>query len=94
MRWREYVWAKLHLTLDAVTVSIRLSDVFDPFPELVAWGREIDGGDLPIGMEIDEEGQIAELSVLRTENPARVLLRVARDHGRIFCWKALLIGLL
>ncbi|MCB1615948.1 MAG: hypothetical protein KDI30_08040, partial [Pseudomonadales bacterium] len=77
----EYVWAKLHLTLDAVTVSIRLSDVFDPFPELVAWGREIDGGDLPIGMEIDEEGQIAELSVLRTENPARVLLRVARDHG-------------
>jgi hypothetical protein len=73
-------WAELHLTLDATTVSIYLSDVFDPFPELVAWGREIDEGDLPIAMEIDEEGQIAVLTVLRTENPARVLLRVTRNY--------------
>lgn len=80
LEMEEYGWAKLHLTLDAITVSIYLSDVFDPFPELVAWGREIDEGDLPIEMEIDEEGQIAVLTVLRTENPSRVLLRVTRNY--------------
>jgi hypothetical protein len=80
LEMEEYGWAKLHLTLDATTVSICLSDVFDPFPELVAWGREIDEGDLPIQMEIDEEGRIAVLTVLRTENPSRVLLRVTRNY--------------
>ena len=50
LEMEEYGWAKLHLTLDDTTVSICLSDVFDPFPELVAWGREIDEGDLPIQM--------------------------------------------
>jgi len=80
LEMEEYGWAKLHLTLDATTVSIHLSDVFDPFPELVAWGREIDEGDLPIEMEIDEEGRIAVLTVLRTENPSRVLLRVTRNY--------------
>lgn len=38
------------------------------------------GIDLPIQMEIDEEGRIAVLTVLRTENPSRVLLRVTRNY--------------
>lgn len=76
----EYGWAKLHLTLDKATVTIHLSDVFDPFPEILAWGREIDEGDLPIEMEIDEEGQEAVLTVLRTNDPHRVLLRVSRKY--------------
>lgn len=80
LEMEEYGWAKLHLSLDGSTVSICLSDVFDPFPELVAWGREIDEGDLPIEMEIDEEGRIAVLTVLRTENPSRVLLRITRNY--------------
>lgn len=77
----EYGWAKLNLALDAATATIHLSDVFDPFGEMVAWGREIDEGDLPIEMEIDEEGQEAVLTVLRTEDPARVLLRVSRPYS-------------
>lgn len=80
LEMEEYGWAKLHLTLDAVTATIDLSDVFDPFDELVAWSREIDEGDLPVQMEIDEEGQEAVLTVLRTENPGRVLLRVTRKY--------------
>ncbi|GHT93821.1 hypothetical protein FACS1894116_06660 [Betaproteobacteria bacterium] len=76
----EYGWAKLHLTLDDATVTIHLSEVFDPFPELLAWGREIGEGDLPIEMEIDEEGQEAVLTVLRTDDPQRVLLRVTRKY--------------
>ena len=77
---RQSGWAKLHLGIDAVTATIHLSDVFDPFDELVAWGREIDEGDLPVQMEIDEEGEEAVLTVLRTENPERVLLRVTRRY--------------
>ncbi|MFO1262689.1 MAG: hypothetical protein U1E84_05005 [Rhodoferax sp.] len=76
----EYGWAKLHLWLDDATALIHLSDVFDPFYELVAWGREIAEGDLPIEMEIDEEGQEAVLTVLRTDDPQRVLLRISRKY--------------
>lgn len=76
----EYGWAKLHLSLDDATATIHLSDVFDPFPELLAWGREIGEGDLPVETEIDEEGQEAVLTVLRTDDPQRVLLRVTRKY--------------
>ena len=76
----EYGWAKLHLSLDDATTTIHLSEVFDPFPELLAWGREIGEGDLPVEMEIDEEGQEATLTVLRTDDPQRVLLRVTRQY--------------
>ena len=86
---QKYGWAKLHLTLDAVTATIYLSDVFDPFNELVAWGREIDEGDLPIQIEIDEEGQEAVLTVLRTEDPERVLLRVTGNTRTRSCWRPL-----
>lgn len=81
LEMEEYGWAKLHLTLDAATATIHLSEVFDPFDEMIAWGREIDEGDLPIQMEIDEEGQEAVLTVLRTETPERVLLRVTRKYS-------------
>ena len=89
LEMEEYGWAKLHLTLDTATATIHLSEVFDPFGEMVAWGREIDEGDLPIQMEIDEEGQEAVFTVLRTENPERVLLRVTRK----FSDEALLEGI-
>ena len=80
LEMKEYGWAMLHLTLDNASATIDLSEVYDPFHELVAWGREIDEGDLPIEMEIDEEGQEAVLTVLRTEDPQRVLLRVSRKY--------------
>lgn len=84
MEMRVAGWAKLHLTLNGKAVEIWLSDVFDPLPELVAWSREIDEGDLPVQMEIDEEGQEAVLTVLSTDDPARVLLRVTRkDENEI-----------
>ena len=76
----KYGWATLELTLADATAKIDLSNVFDPFPELLAWGREIDEGDLPVEMQIDEEGLIAVLTVLRTDDPQRVLLRVTHTY--------------
>ena len=80
LEMKEYGWAQLHLRLDATEATIHLSSVFDPFPELVAWGREIAEGDLPIEMEIDEEGQESVLTALRTDDAERVLLRVTRKY--------------
>ena len=80
LEMEEYGWARLHLSLNHATTTIDLSEVFDPFPTLLAWGREIDEGDLPVEMEIDEEGQKAVLTVLRTNDPQRALLRVTRKY--------------
>lgn len=68
----------LQVTLDHATVCINLSKVYDPFPELLAWGREICEGDLPVEIEIDKEGRETALTMLRTDDPQRVLLRVRR----------------
>lgn len=68
----------LRLTLDDTKATVFLSERFNPFPELLAWGREIDEGDLPVEVEIDEEGDEVVLTVLPTDNPQRVLLRVTR----------------
>ena len=80
LKMGQYGWATLELTLADTTAKIDLSNVFDPFPELLAWGREIDEGDLPVEMQIDEEGLIAVLTVLRTDDPQRVLLRVTHTY--------------
>jgi hypothetical protein len=74
-------WAMLHISLDDVTVMIKLSEVFDPFGDMLAWGREIAEGDLPVKMEIDEEGEVALLTALRTEDPERLLLRVTHRYS-------------
>lgn len=80
LEMQEYGWAKLHLRLNDAKATIELSEVYDPFPELLAWGREIGEGDLPVEMEIDEEGREAVLTVLRTDDPERVLLRATHKH--------------
>lgn len=77
----EYGWAYLHLILGATAVKIWLSQVFDPFDELVAWGRKIEEGDIPVQMEIDEEGAEKVLTVLRTDDSNRVLFRVAEKYA-------------
>ncbi len=44
----QYGWARLHISLADCRASMDLSNVFDPFDDLVAWGREVDEGDLPV----------------------------------------------
>ncbi len=64
----------LHLSLDQASLRIALSDVFDPFDDMVAWTHEVRAeGDLPVEMEIDEEGQEAVLTVLKTDDAERAL---------------------
>lgn len=73
-------WAWLHLTLDATTVVIDLSDVYDPFDDLVAWGQEVDTGEGPVRVEIDDEVYRFLLTVLCTDDPRRVCLQVSNVY--------------
>ncbi len=72
----KFGWALLHLSLDDAVLTIALSYVYDPFETLLAWSREVAEGDLPVAMEINEEGSTAVLTVLPLDDAQRVLLRV------------------
>lgn len=76
----DHGWARLHVAVGEDLATIRLSEVYNPFPRLVEWGSRIDAGDLPIEIEIDEEGEQALLTVLGTEDLDRVLFRVSRMY--------------
>lgn len=62
LKMYEHGWAGLIFQTDEQKCHINLSDVFDPFKEIVAWGESIDQGTLPAILEIDEEGHIMILS--------------------------------
>jgi hypothetical protein len=67
-------WAYMHLELAGKSLRVRLSEVFNPFPNLVDWGRRAAEEDVEIG--INEEGFVTMLTLRRTGNPDQVLLRV------------------
>lgn len=50
---------QLLLTLGESTAEIVLSEIYDPFPELLEWLQFVATGDLPIGVAIDEDGSEA-----------------------------------
>lgn len=52
---------QLLLTLGERTAEITLSEIYDPFPELLEWLQFLATGDLPIGVTIDEDGSEARL---------------------------------
>ncbi len=52
---------QLLLTLGERTAEIALSEIYDPFPELLEWLQFLAIGDLPIGIDIDEDGSEARI---------------------------------
>ena len=71
-------WAYLHLSLGDANGKVWFSEVWEPFDDFIAWCREIDEGEVPVQFKVDEEGTIAVLTALETNEPAWVLLRVTR----------------
>jgi hypothetical protein len=77
----KYGWGTMHISLDDVTATIVMSSgTSDTLDDIIAWGREIEEGDLPIEMEVDDDGDVTVLTVLRTEDPTRALLRVIHKY--------------
>ena len=75
-------WAKLHLSLGEQQESVTLSEVFDPFERLIAMNQTLENGGFP-SLAINEEGTIVVFEVLKTDDPARALLRLTRKDW--FC---------
>lgn len=76
--------AKLHMSLGDEHGVIHLHesepDISSPFEKLAAWSREIDEGSIPRKFTIHEEKAEVVLTALGTDDPARVLLRLTREH--------------
>ena len=57
----EHGWASLIIRYDQREVNVDLSDVFDPFRELVEWGYIIQKNILPASITINEERHLIML---------------------------------
>lgn len=69
-------WAHLTIALGDAECRIRLSDVFPPFENILSWTRAVARGDLPMQVDIDEEGTEKSLIVLDLYSADRVLFAV------------------
>lgn len=63
-------------------ITIHLSDVFDPFPDLIRWIEAIAESRLPSEIEIDEEGVIKQLYANHAGNNL-VDIQIKDDDGKI-----------
>lgn len=66
---------ELQVSVGTENFYVQLSYVGEPFDDLLAWGREVGESDQPAEIHIDEEGSQGVLTVLRTDDPDRVLFR-------------------
>ncbi|MBF0247213.1 MAG: hypothetical protein HQL36_03950 [Alphaproteobacteria bacterium] len=55
----DYGWVDLEIGLGDQTAVVTLSDVYDPFPSLLDWLLAVAEDDLPLAIDIDEEGSEA-----------------------------------
>lgn len=62
-------WCTLILTLDGIEQQIVCSNAYDPFPSLLMFLQSIENGDLPIQLNIDEEGTEKRLEAFATNEP-------------------------
>ena len=71
-------WISLKLNLPEKSISIKLSDCFDPFPDIFRWIEDICENDMPSEIIIDEEGHGKRLvaSVLTKEAKESFLLKI------------------
>ncbi len=76
----DYGWIELELGLGDQKLLITLSDVYDPFPALLEWLLVVAEGDLPIAVDIDEEGSEARLLAHRLDEH-RLLVAVLDRYG-------------
>ncbi|UPG73055.1 hypothetical protein MVG78_02420 [Roseomonas gilardii subsp. gilardii] len=79
-----YGWAELVLGDEAQQARIALSNVYPPLEDLAEWTALIARGDLPLQVEIDEEGSVVALTALPTgEGDLLLLLATDRDGPEV-----------
>jgi hypothetical protein len=58
---KDFGWIDLTIRLGDKETLIMMSDVYDPFSSLLAWLQAPREGDLPIGIDIDEESEVCRI---------------------------------
>lgn len=76
-----YGWAELVLRDGAQEAQIALSNVYPPLEDLAEWTARIARGDLPLRVEIDEEGSVVTLTALPTGEEDLLLLLATDRYG-------------
>jgi hypothetical protein len=82
-RMGEVGWAYLYVAHRAQVACSKLSQVYDPFLSLAAWGLAIAEDDLPVEVVIDEEGHLVYLSAYRTSDADRIAVFVEDIDRRV-----------
>jgi hypothetical protein len=59
---KDFGWIDLTIRFGDQEALITMSEVYDPFSSLLAWLQAVHEGDLPIGIDIDEENEICRIS--------------------------------
>lgn len=72
-------WMPATIGAGSMHVAFDISEVFDPFPDMIAWLEKLVEG-RSARLTIDIEGIQLLLHVVETENPARVRFRVDWDR--------------
>lgn len=73
-------WANMELSLDVSERVISLSNVYPPFEPLIEWLKLVDQGNLPIQLEIDEEGLETCLIAYPTDSSERLYFTVSDKY--------------
>lgn len=68
----EHGWADMQLTIDGNIYPIICSNAFDPLEALLGIARCADLGDLPVSLNIDEEGTDKRIEIYQTDKDDKV----------------------
>ena len=77
-----YGWAELEMVFGDRKALVTLSNAYDPFPPLLEWLRMVMEDDLPIAIDIDEEGSVARVSA-HAFDETRILVAVVDHYDEI-----------
>jgi hypothetical protein len=74
-------WAFMTIVAADTAARIRLSNVYFPLHDLMEWAARLAAGDLPLEVEIDEEGTVAVLTAHPIAEPDVVLFTIHDRYG-------------
>lgn len=74
-------WASMTISAGGATADVTLSNVFFPLHDLLEWAARLAAGDLPMEVEVDEEGTVAVLTAHPIAEPDVVLLTIHERYG-------------
>jgi hypothetical protein len=74
-------WSNMELTLDDHQFIIKCSNVYDPFFELLVFARSIENNDLPMQINIDEEGTDKRFTAYQTDHKDKIYFILSNPNA-------------